>query len=84
VTPGSNPPVETVVKKGDAIGTYATPTNGHSSGPHDHHMEFDSEGKRIKPTGGSPVTNGKKTSFFGDTGPMHPNPHSGDDWKAPN
>ncbi|NWJ42101.1 MAG: hypothetical protein HXX12_14150 [Geothrix sp.] len=80
MTPGSNPPKGTVVHVGDVLGTMASPTNGHATGMHDHHMEWDSKGKLIKPSGDSPLTNGVRSCIYGETGPSHPKPHCGDDW----
>jgi RHS repeat-associated protein len=73
------------VAKGQRIGNYADPTNGHSSGPHVHVqlMEFSSGIRRdVDPGGTSPLGRGggHVTTPFGVRDAMHPNAHQGTDW----
>ena len=80
-TPGSQLAPGTPVKEGDEIGTYADPTNGHSTGAHAHLFETDAKGKPIAPAidGKEVVKNQKTTTKFGAVDKSHKTPHSGTD-----
>lgn len=72
----------TKVKRGDVIGSYADPTNGHSSGPHVHRQKFNPRGQIADPGDESPLAGkGRMSSRFGRKDRMHPRPHQGVDWK---
>ena len=84
-TPGSQLAPGTPVKVGDEIGTYADPTNGHSTGAHAHVFETDKDGKMIAPAidGKVVVRNQKTTTKFGVVDKSHPKPHRGTDLVNP-
>jgi Peptidase family M23 len=79
--PGSSLPVGRTVHEGDEIGTYADPTNGHSSGPHAHLFETNKDGNMIAPkiNGKRVAHNQKITTRFGVVDKLHPKPHRGTD-----
>ena len=69
------------VFKGQYIGQYANPTNGHSSGPHVHIGRM-KDGMHVDPGSISPLLGGRKTAPFGKDvrDSMHKNGHSGVDY----
>jgi murein DD-endopeptidase MepM/ murein hydrolase activator NlpD len=69
-----------VVAKGQWIGDYADPTNGHSTGPHVH-TGLKIDDVWVDPGTESPVIGGEITSYYEEVGPSHPKPHSGVDWR---
>ena len=71
----------TAVKKGQAVGKYASPKNGNSSAPHVHVQQYDARGRLIRPTVGSPLTRpAHQGSRYGQIDRWHSKPHMGDDW----
>jgi RHS repeat-associated protein len=71
----------TVVAIGQYIGSYASPTNGRSSGPHVHFERRNSAGNIVNPGRSSPLRGGHMRSGFGETEPgIHDRPHQGTDW----
>lgn len=72
----------TVVKRGDIIGRYANPTNGHSNAPHVHVQKFDKRGNIVDPGNDSPLANpgGMKSRYLAKERPLRKKPHQGVDW----
>lgn len=80
--PGSTLKPGTLVKRGDIIGRYADPTNGHSNAPHVHVQRFDKRGKIVDPGNDNPLANpGLITSRYGaKERPLREKGHQGVDW----
>jgi murein DD-endopeptidase MepM/ murein hydrolase activator NlpD len=53
--PASTPAAGISIQAGDPLGQYASPTNGHSSGPHVHVQRFDARGAIVDPGALSPL-----------------------------
>lgn len=79
--PTSAPPVGTYVNPGDFIGTYASPTNGSSTGDHAHLFDKDKDGNfQAPPIDGVPVVENQViTTQFGAVDASHDKPHTGTD-----
>lgn len=80
--PGSTLKPGTLVKRGDIIGRYADPTNGHSNAPHVHVQRFDKRGNIVDPGDDNPLANpGLITSRYGaKERPLREKGHQGVDW----
>lgn len=80
--PGSTLKPGTRVKRGDIIGRYADPTNGHSTAPHVHVQKFDKRGNIVDPGNDNPLPgHGRMKSAYGakERG-LRTKPHQGVDW----
>jgi murein DD-endopeptidase MepM/ murein hydrolase activator NlpD len=80
--PGSTLKPGTLVKRGDIIGRYADPTNGHSNAPHVHVQKFDNRGNIVDPGDDNPLASpGRMTSRYGaKERPLRKKGHQGVDW----
>lgn len=81
--PDTLPAVGEVLQVNGDIANIATPTNGHSSGPHVHVQTFDSSGNIDNPGNVSPVQNGVLRTPYQQIDTLHPNGHQGNDYAVP-
>jgi RHS repeat-associated protein len=81
--PSTTPCEGTQVQAGDYVGDYATPTNGHSSGPHLHYERRDAQGHSVNPGNVEPIPGGTVTTPYGQVDRMHPHGHNGIDFVNP-
>jgi Peptidase family M23 len=80
--PGSTLKPGTVIKRGDIIGRYADPPNGHATGPHVHVQKYDRLGNVVDPGNDSPLAGrgSMKSRYRAKERGLRKKPHQGVDW----